>query len=392
METRVELSGDRFFTMSLDMLCTAGFDGFFHSLNPAWTKTLGWSMEQLMSRPFLDFVHPDDREATVRETFCLQSGVDTIAFENRYRHRNGTYRWLLWSATASQEERLYYAVARDITDRHRVEQELVHAKEAADAASKAKGEFLSRMSHELRTPLTSILGFSQLLEMETLAKQDSQEAVRQIRKAGQHLLDIINEVLDMARVESGRIALSIEPVLVAAAVVDVTDLVRPLAGERGIALGTQGSERVFGLHVRADRQRLKQVLINLLGNSVKYCGGGCTVTLGAEERAGGRVRFAVTDTGPGIAPEMVQRLFTPFDRLGADGHGEVGSGIGLALSKGLVEAMGGEIGCEPGDGRGCTFWVDLPISEGALPAAGGAAGGRASSVVVIDEGVGKGER
>jgi PAS domain S-box-containing protein len=384
MATRVEVSSDRFFSLSLDMLCTAGFDGYFHALNPAWTKTLGWSMEQLCSRPFLDFVHPDDRAATINETLCLQSGVDTISFENRYRHKDGTYRWLLWSATASHEERLYYAVARDITDRHRVEEELVVAKETADAASEAKSQFLSRISHELRTPLTSILGFSQLLEMETLDKEDASEAVRQIRKAGQHLLDLINETLDFARVEAGRIPLSIEPVLVAAAVVDATDLVRPLAAERGLALRTQGSEQVFGLHVDADRQRLKQVLLNLLANSVKYCGGGCTVTLGAEERAGGVLRLAVKDTGPGIAPELLDRLFTPFDRLGADDKGEIGSGMGLALSKGLVEAMGGSIGCESTAGDGCTFWVDLPISAGALPAAGGAAGTRASNVVVID--------
>ena len=384
MITRVEVSTDRFFTLSLDMLCTAGFDGYFHALNPAWTKTLGWSLEQLCSRPFLEFVHPDDRASTIRETLCLQSGIDTISFENRYRHRDGSYRWLLWSATASQEERLYYAVARDITHRHHAEEELLDAKETADRANKAKSDFLSRMSHELRTPLTSILGFSQLLEMETLAEKDVQQAVQQIRKAGQHLLDLINEALDMARVESGRIPLSIEPVLAAAVIVDATDLVRPLADQRGIALRTRGSDQAFGLHVDGDRQRLKQVLLNLLANAVKYCGGGCTVTLAAEERAGGILRLAVTDSGPGIAPELLDRVFTPFDRLGRDGSDEEGTGMGLALSKGLVEAMGGSIGCESEVGSGSTFWVELPISAGALPAAGGAAGTRTSNGMVTE--------
>jgi PAS domain S-box-containing protein len=385
MATRLELSTDRFFTLSLDMLCTAGFDGYFQALNPAWTKTLGWSIEQLRSRPFLDFVHPDDRASTIRETLCLQSGIDTISFENRYRHRDGSYRWLLWSATASQDERLYYSVARDITDRHRVEQELLGSKEAADRANQAKSDFLSRMSHELRTPLTSILGFSQLLEMETLDETDAQEAVRQIRKAGQHLLDLINEVLDMARIEAGRMPLSMEPVLVAGTIVDATDLLRPLASQRGIAIRTHGSERAFGLHVDADPQRLKQVLLNLLANAVKYCGGGCTVALGVEERAGGILRLAVSDSGPGIAPEFRDRLFTPFDRLDAEEHGEEGTGMGLALSKGLVEAMGGTIGYESELGNGSTFWVELPISAGALPAAGGAAGERVSNMLVIDQ-------
>jgi len=396
MATRVEIETDRFFTLSLDMLCTAGFDGYFCAMNPAWTRTLGWTIEELQSRPFMEFVHPDDRAATVRETLKLQSGLDVCSFENRYRHKDGSYRWLLWSTTASREERLYYAVARDITSRHGFEEELRVAKESADRANSAKSEFLSRMSHELRTPLTSVMGFSQLLEMGTLAPKDQAEAIRQIRKAGQHLLDLINEVLDIARVESGRMPLSMEPVLVSSVVVDAKDLVRPLADQRGIALRNEGSEAAFGLHVHADRQRLKQVLLNLLANAVKYCGGGCTVTFGVEERAGGVLRLAVRDTGPGIAPELLERVFTPFDRLGAEGDGEEGTGMGLALSKRLVEAMGGTIGCESEIGLGSTFWIDLPITEapieryeresdGALPAAGGAAGTRVSTVVFIED-------
>ena len=250
------------------------------------------------------------------------------------------------------------------------------------------------MSHELRTPLTSILGFSQLLEMNTLETKQREEAVKQIRKAGQHLLDLINEGLDIARIEAGRIVLTMEPVLVAEVLVDATELVRPLADQRGIAMRTRGSEQAFGLHVDADRQRLKQVLLNLLGNAVKYCGGGCTVTLGVEERSGAILRLAVADSGPGIAPEMIDRVWTPFDRLGVDVNGEIGSGMGLALSKGLVEAMGGAIGCESELGQGSTFWVDLPISAGALPAEGGAAGTRVSNDVLVIEGnrdLGKGE-
>ncbi|TMK19651.1 MAG: PAS domain S-box protein, partial [Actinobacteria bacterium] len=128
MAARVEFRTDRFFTLSLDMLATAGFDGYFCALNPAWSRTLGWTIEELQSRPFMEFVHPDDRAATVHETMRLQSGMDSVSFENRYCHRDGTYRWLLWSATAVAEERLYYAVARDVTAYHQVEEELRLAK------------------------------------------------------------------------------------------------------------------------------------------------------------------------------------------------------------------------------------------------------------------------
>jgi PAS domain S-box-containing protein len=397
MAMRVELGTDRFFTLSLDMLCTAGFDGYFSTLNPAWTRTLGWTIEELQAKPFMEFVHPDDRAATVRETLRLQQGLDVISFENRYRHKDGSYRWLGWNATASPEERLYYAIARDITEHHGLEEQLWLAKEDADRANSAKSEFLSRMSHELRTPLTSILGFSQLLEMGTLEPKDAEVAVKQIRKAGQHLLDLINEVLDIAKIEAGRIALSIEPVLVSSVIVDAKDLVRPLADQRNIELRNQGSGAAFGLHVQADRQRLKQVLLNLLANAVKYCGGGCTVTVGVEEREGAILRLFVRDTGPGISPELRHRLFTPFERLGAESNGEVGTGMGLALSKRLVEAMGGTIDCDSEVGMGTTFWIDLPIteaplerfereSEGAPPVAGGgAAGERVSTILFIED-------
>ena len=288
-----------------------------------------------------------------------------------------------------------------MTAYHQVEEELRLAKDSADHANLAKSEFLSRMSHELRTPLTSVLGFSQLLEMETLSQDDTREAIRQIRKGGQLLLDLINEVLDIARVEAGRMPLSMEPVLVSSVIADAKDMVRPLADRRHIAMRTEGAAKVFGMHVHADRQRLKQVLLNLLANAVKYCGGGCTVTIAVEEREGDLLRVAVRDTGPGIAPELRDRVFTPFDRLGAkEGNGEEGTGMGLALSKRLVEAMGGTIGLDSEVAMGSTFWFDLAIteapltryerersteSEGALPAAGGAAGERASTIVLIED-------
>ncbi len=185
-----------FFTLSLDMLCIAGFDGYFKDLNPAWKKTLGFTLKELTAEPFIEFVHPHDRDATRAEAQKLMTGVDTISFENRYRCKDGSYKWLLWSATTSSKDRLFYAVARDITERKRTE---------AEQASRPKSTVFSRMSHELRTPLNAILGFSDLL-LERVGGDltPKQEAfLRDIRDSGMHLLTLINDILDVSKTEAG---------------------------------------------------------------------------------------------------------------------------------------------------------------------------------------------
>ena len=227
-------------------------------------------------------------------------------------------------------------------------------------ASRAKSEFLSRMSHELRTPLNAILGFAQLLEMDHLTSEQ-QESVAQILKAGRHLLDLINEVLDIARIEAGRLAVSIESVSVKEVIQEGLDLVAPLAVARDIQLKVEAA----GLSDRfifVDRQRLKQVLLNLLSNAVKYNRPGGAVTLSYAEVEGGRLRVNVSDTGLGIPPDRLGQLFTPFERLGAEQTGIEGTGLGLALSKRLVEAMRGTMGVDSTVGRGSTFWVEFPLS------------------------------
>jgi signal transduction histidine kinase/CheY-like chemotaxis protein len=239
--------------------------------------------------------------------------------------------------------------------------ELEKARHAADHANQAKSEFLSRMSHELRTPLNAVLGFAQLLQMDALS-EEQRESVGHIDKGGRHLLGLINEVLDIARIEAGRLAISLEPVPVQRLVQESLDLIAPLAAAEHVQLeGSLPDTREY--HVQADRQRLKQVLLNLLSNAVKYNRQGGAVTLSYDETPTARLRINVTDTGPGIAPEKMERLFTPFDRLDVDQTGVEGSGLGLALSKRLVEAMGGALGVESSVGRGSTFWVELPLVE-----------------------------
>jgi signal transduction histidine kinase len=233
---------------------------------------------------------------------------------------------------------------------------------AADQANRAKSEFLSRMSHELRTPLNAILGFAQLLGISSLNTND-RESVEQISKAGRHLLGLINEVLDIARIESGRIDLSLEAINPIDIVSESLDLIRPLAVQSGIQLFISEDLSDQRLRITADRQRLKQILINLLSNAVKYNKKAGSVRVWLELAGAERLRINVTDTGLGIASSKLEQLFTPFERLGAEQSRIEGSGIGLALSKRLSEAMGGQIGVSSRPNEGSTFYIELPIAR-----------------------------
>ncbi len=267
----------------------------------------------------------------------------------------------LFDALQTLNDALERRVAERTAQLEVVNRDLQHAKGEAERANLAKSEFLSRMSHELRTPLNAVLGFAQVLGMDELDPRQK-KSVNRIYDAGRHLLTLINEVLDIARIESGRLSVSPEPVHVGEVVRETADVIQPLAAQRKIQLhvdeGTLGDR-----HIRADRQRITQVLLNLLSNAVKYnhAGGSVTVACAA---VGERLQIRVSDTGPGIDPTQVERLFTPFERLGAEYSQVEGTGLGLALSKRLVEVMGGATGVESVLGQGSTFWVELPLMEG----------------------------
>lgn len=242
--------------------------------------------------------------------------------------------------------------------------ELEMARGTAEEANRAKNQFLSRMSHELRTPLNAVLGFAQLLELDDLDDRQK-ESVSHILKGGNHLLGLINEILDISRIESGDIALSPESVLASEVVTETLDLMRPLAAARSIHI-VADRDMTCGHYVFADRQRLKQVLLNLISNAVKYNRPGGSVAVTCEQPSATRLRLNVTDTGPGIRTEDLGLLFVPFERLGANLTDIEGSGIGLALSRRLAEAMGGSLEVESEVGRGSTFWIELPLVEGAV--------------------------
>ena len=262
--------------------------------------------------------------------------------------------------------RYLLGISEDITERKAAEAALRNAKQEAELANQAKSEFLSRMSHELRTPLNAVLGFAQLLELEGLTAEQ-RESVAHILKAGRHLLGLIDEVLDISRIEAGHLSISLEPVRLSDVIGEVLDLVHPLAARWNVRIDGPPSE-FRDPYVLADRQRLKQVLLNFLSNAAKFNRPEGQVNVSVDDAPGDRLRVNVTDTGPGIPPEKMGRLFTPFDRLGAEERVVEGTGLGLALSKRLAEVMGGTVGAESTVGLGSRFWVELPRVEG--PAAG----------------------
>jgi PAS domain S-box-containing protein len=338
--------------------------------NPAAVTIFGYPMEELRDRPFTILLPEEDRPAR-RATMTqhldqLIEGSGRQTLELRGQDKSGLPIDMEVSFGHQQQggRHFFTAIVRDVSDRKGVEGMLQDAKEEAERANRAKSEFLSRMSHELRTPLNAILGFGQLLEMDQLESEEQRESVDHIMKAGRHLLALVDEVLDIARIEAGKLAITIEPVSVREVLDEAWDLVRPRAAQRNVQRAGDG--RVCQRYVRADRQRLKQVLLNLVSNAVKYTPEGSVVRLSCDEQPGGRLRINVRDNGRGIPLEKQALLFKPFERLGAEASGIEGTGIGLALSKGLVEAMDGTIGVTSMVGDGATFWVELPLDPDAI--------------------------
>lgn len=603
---------DRYFTLSLDLLCIAGSDGYFKRLNPAWEKALGYTIEELLAKPFLEFIHPDDRPATIREAEKLGKGQVTVSFENRYRCKDGSYRSLLWSATPFAEQQLIYAVARDvtalkraqealrqseeryrllfdsnphpvwvydlktlaildvnhsavrnygfsreeflsltikdvrpaeqipallesaakappdtefsgvwkhrkkdgtlidveitshplvysgraarlvvatdittrkaaeealqqsekrtrlvietaydsfismdaegsitewnhqaevafdwsreeavgkrladliipaqyreahsrglkhflatgegpvlnkpieltalrrdghefpveltispvrwgetyifnafvhdITDRKKAEEAILHAKEEAERASKFKDQFLSTMSHELRTPLNAILGFSELLTDKRYGEMNERQSryVNHINSSGKHLLKLISDILDLSKIEAGRMEIVREDVAVDFVCTEVLSALQPLADKKSQTLIRQIEPN---LYVRADPTRFKQILMNLIGNAIKFTPERGRIELAARS-TDGQVRLEVRDNGPGIPPEDQQRIFEAFYRRAESGKAVEGTGLGLAITERLVHMHGSQLGIDSQPGQGTSFHFSFPI-------------------------------
>ena len=341
-------------------MALVGLEGQWLRVNSALCHIMGYEENELLATDFQTITHPDDLTTDLEFVAQLLRGeIETYQMEKRYFHKNGVPVWIrldvsLLREPGTQQPKCFISQVQDVTARRHQDELLHHAKEEAECANTAKSEFLSRMSHELRTPLNAILGFGQLLEISNLDAQASQ-SVSQILTASRHLLDLINEVLDISTIESGQFAFSLEPVLVHEVVRGVVGLVRPLSTEAGlsiIAAPSAGEDAIL-----ADPRRLRQVLLNLLANAIKYNrrGGAVTVTCRCVDE---RVRIEVADTGHGIAAADLETIFVPFARL-AQTQSVVGTGLGLSLSKALTEAMRGVLGVDSEVGRGSTFWLEF---------------------------------
>jgi PAS domain S-box-containing protein len=338
-------------------------EGNVVSWNAGAERIKGWMADEILGHHFSTFYPPEARDETPARLLEAARRDGRVEDEGWRVRRDGGRFWANVVITALRDEdgRLtgFSKVTRDVTERRRAEEALSHARAEAERASRAKSEFLSRMSHELRTPLTAILGFNQLLGMDRDKLEDDQRhAVDQIAKAGGHLLAMIEEVLDIARIEAGGHALTPETLDPAPLLTDVRNLIAPQAQAAGVEVRIDSED---GPAMIADRRATVQILLNLLSNAIKYGPADGVVTLKRVETPN-RVRIEVQDEGPGVPPALVDRLFTPFDRLDADRwSGAQGSGLGLALSRGLAQAQGGDIIYRARfDRHGAVFALDLP--------------------------------
>jgi PAS domain S-box-containing protein len=359
------------FENTMEGIMITDAQGNIINVNPAFSQITGYTLEEVQGknpRIFKSNLH------------------GSVFYENMWEEitRNGYWQGEIWDKRKTGELHVkflnintifnkegnvycYLALFSDITSRKQYEEEIKRLSESelnkakleAEKANRAKSEFLASMSHELRTPMNAVLGFAQLLEFEDLT-EEQRDCVKEILTAGHHLLDLINEVLDLSRIEADRLEIKLETIDLAALMQSCISLVQPLMAKNEITIHDNTSFCHF--MVQADSLHLKQVLLNLISNAIKYNKVGGSITISCENISTQRIKVNVTDTGKGLSEAQISKLFQPFERLSAKNSSIEGTGIGLCISKKLIEAMNGSIGVKSTEGQGSCFWIEIPIA------------------------------
>ncbi|MDB5311955.1 MAG: pleC 2 [Gemmataceae bacterium] len=349
-------------------------DGRWLRVNPALGRIVGYAEPELLTRTFQDITHPDDLAADLDEVRRMLAGeILTYQMEKRYIHKAGHTVWTLLSVSLVRDAAgvpLYFvSQVQDITGRKRFEQTLQEKNVELEKASRAKDHFLATMSHELRTPMNAILGFTGTLLMRLPGPltADQEKQLRTVQASARHLLSLINDLLDLAKIESGKVELRPEPVECQALMHEITSALRPLAEAKGLTFETRAPPGEFVVHL--DRRALTQILLNLTNNAIKFTERGtvCLEFFGPVEGGRKRTEFRVSDTGVGIRAEDQQKLFQAFTQMDTPSKRHEGSGLGLHLSRRLAELLGGSLSFRSEFGRGSTFV--LAFAEESRPAA-----------------------
>lgn len=353
---------DRFFALSMDMLSIVHLDGRFQRVNPAFQKVLGFSEEELLAMSLFELVHPDDRPKTVSGYEKLVTGESIKSMENRLRSKDGSYKWVDWSYFPVPEDGLAFAVGRDVTELRNIHEVLRHRADELENANRIKDEFLATMSHELRTPLTSILGWSRLLDSNQLNEKDKERAVHIIQRNAEAQSKLIEDLLDVSRIITGKLRIEFQPVSFAAITDSVINSLRPGIDAKQLQLETIIDPAPCS--ILGDPARLEQIVTNLLSNAIKFTpnGGSIHVRL---ECLDSYVRLEVSDTGVGIPMEHLPHIFERFRQVDSStvrAHG--GLGLGLAIVDYLVRRQGGTVSAiSAGANKGATFTVEFPLTS-----------------------------